>query len=126
MRVYDKENKRLIYIKERATSDFWDSHWDVTDFKQAIEGGKNDRLCLSTLHKYMPDKKGLILEGGCGLGTMVYCMHVHGYRCIGIDTAEKTIGRIKKRSLNLTSGLEMPVIYRSRKITSRGTGHLAL
>ena len=44
----------------------------------------------------MPDKEGLILEGGCGPGHVVYAMHVHGYRCMGIDIAKRTIGRIKE------------------------------
>ncbi len=96
MRLYDKENKRLVYIEEAATPDFWDSHWDIADYKQAVERGRNDPLCLSTLRKYIPDREGLILEGGCGLGHIVYTMHVHGYRCIGIDNAERTIGRIKE------------------------------
>lgn len=96
MRLYDEENKRLVYIGEAATPDFWDSHWDVADYRQAIESARNNPLCLSTLRKYIPDREGLILEGGCGLGQILYTMHVHGYRCIGIDNAERTIGRIKE------------------------------
>jgi SAM-dependent methyltransferase len=96
MRLYDKENRRLVYIEEAATPDFWDSHWDIADYKQAVERGRNDPLCLGALRKYIPDREGLILEGGCGLGHIVYTMHVHGYKCIGIDSAERTIRRIKE------------------------------
>jgi SAM-dependent methyltransferase len=96
MRLYDKKNKRLVYIEQKATPDFWDHQWDVADFKRNVERGKTDRFYLSTLHKYIPDKKGNILEGGCGLGQLVYCMHAHGYKCTGIDFAEKTVRRIKE------------------------------
>ncbi len=95
MRMYDKQNRRLIYIEEMATPDFWDSRWDVANFKLAVEKGKNDRPCLNMLHKYIPDKRGRILEGGCGVGKFVYCMHAHGYEAIGVDFAEKTIQRVK-------------------------------
>lgn len=60
---YDKENRRLVYIGGSATPDFWDKHWDVENFKQSIERGKENRLVLKILNKYVPDKKGRILEG---------------------------------------------------------------
>ena len=94
--LYDKENRRLVYIGESATPEFWNSHWDAESFKEMIERGKNNRFVLKTLNKYIPDKKGRILEGGCGRGQVVYCMHVHGYESIGVDFAEKTIEKIKK------------------------------
>ena len=93
---YDKENRRLIYIEEEATLEFWNKHWDTKDFKEIIERGKNNRFVLRTLRKYLPHEKGKILEGGCGRGQLVYCMHVHGYDSIGVDFAKKTIERIKE------------------------------
>ena len=64
MKTYwDKESRRLVYIGESATPDFWDSHWDAENFKEAIEIGKNNRFVLKTLEKYIPNKKGRILEG---------------------------------------------------------------
>ena len=96
MKMYDKDKKRLVYIREKATPDFWDNRWDVTDFKQTVQKHKNNRFCLSRLHKYIPDKKARILEGGCGSGLLVYCMHTHGYECIGIDFAERTVRRTKE------------------------------
>jgi SAM-dependent methyltransferase len=94
-KYYGKESRRLVYIGESATPDFWDSHWNAESFKEAIERGKSNRFVLKTLEKYIPNKNGRILEGGCGRGQVVYCMHVHGYKAIGVDFAEKTIERIK-------------------------------
>lgn len=94
---YDKENKRLVQIEERAAvPDFWDRHWEAEKFKGIIEGGENNKFVLKTLNKYIPDKKGKILEGGCGMGRVVYCMQAHGYESVGVDFAEKTIERVKE------------------------------
>ena len=93
--LHDKENKRLVYIGESATPDFWDSHWDAENFKEMVKREKNNRFVLRTMRKYIPDKEVKILEGGCGRGQVVYCMHVHGYESIGIDFAKKTIEQVK-------------------------------
>ena len=63
---YDKENRRLVYIGESATTDFWDRHWNMENYREMIERGKNNRFVLKTLEKYIPHKKGKVLEGGCG------------------------------------------------------------
>jgi len=93
---YDRENNRLVYIGESTSPDFWDSHWDVENLREKIIKGKKSRFVLRTLQKYIPDKKGKILEGGCGIGEVIYCMHAHGYRAIGMDFAKKTIQRVKE------------------------------
>ena len=103
---YDKKNRRLVDIGESATADFWDRHWGTENFRESIESGKDDKFILKTLRKYIPDKRGRILEGGCGRGQVVYCMHVHGYESVGIDFAKETIEKIKKAipELNVTVG----------------------
>jgi SAM-dependent methyltransferase len=94
--MYEKEKRRLVYAGESSSPDFWNSHWDLEDFRESIEREKNSRFILKILRKYVPDKKGRILEGGCGKGQVVYCMHVHGYESVGIDFAEKTVERTKE------------------------------
>lgn len=95
-RYYDKSNRRLVYIGEKASPDFWDRLFDIENPRETIEKGKNDRFNLGILKKYVPDKRGRILEGGCGYGRIVYCMHVHGYESVGIDSAKETVERTKK------------------------------
>lgn len=103
---YDKENRRLVYIGESATPDFWGDHWDTENFRGMIERGKNNRFILRTLGKYLPDKNVNVLEGGCGRGQVVYCMHAHGYKAIGVDFAKRTIEQVKSvmRKLDLIVG----------------------
>ncbi|MEW6068857.1 MAG: class I SAM-dependent methyltransferase [Nitrospirota bacterium] len=43
----------------------------------------------------MPNEKGLILEGGCGIGQMVHAFKCQGYNAVGIDFAGETIKRVK-------------------------------
>ncbi len=93
---YDRENRRLVYFGKSASPDFWDSHWETKNLRESVEGGKNSRLVVKTLRKYIPDKKGQILEGGCGRGQVVYCMHAHGYESVGIDFAKKTVEKTKR------------------------------
>jgi len=93
---HDRKNNRLVYLGEEATPDFWDEHWHSENYRASIEKGRNNRFILNTLRKYIPDKKGRILEGGCGRGQVVYCMHAHGYESIGVDWAEKTVARTKE------------------------------
>ena len=93
---YDRRNKRLVYIGEAASPEFWDRLLDNKYFRENVESGKKDRFIIRILRKYLPDKKGHILEGGCGEGRIVYGMHAHGYQSVGVDTAEKTIARTKE------------------------------
>lgn len=93
---YDRQNKRLVCIGESASPEFWDRLLDTKYFQKNIESGKEDRFIIRTLRKYLPGKRGRILEGGCGEGRIVYGMHAHGYRSVGVDTAKKTIARTKE------------------------------
>ncbi len=94
--MYEKEKGRLVYAGKSPSPDFWDSHWDLADLRESIERGKNSAFILKRLRKYIPDKKGRVLEGGCGQGQIVYCMHVHGYESVGVDFAEKAVARTKE------------------------------
>ena len=95
-RYLDKRNRRLVYIGKKATPDFWDHHWNVKNFRESVERGKKDILLLKTMSKYLPDKKGKILDGGCGISQKIYCMFIHRYKAIGVDFAKKTIKRVKE------------------------------
>jgi len=103
-RYYNKQHNRLEYYGYSATSDFWDDHWNVDNFRAAIEGYKDNRFILDNTHQFL--KEGTVLEGGCGIGGNVYCLHSHGYSAYGVDFAENTIAKINKNfpELNVTVG----------------------
>ena len=95
-RYFDEKNGRLIYMGKKATPDFWDHYWNVKNFRESVERGKNDILLLKTMSRYLPNKTGKILDGGCGIGQKIYCMFIHRYKVIGVDFAKKTIKRVKE------------------------------
>ena len=96
MAYLDRKNNRLIYIFEKADSNYWDKKW-IKDLKTKKNdlSSKIDLLVVPTTKKYL--RRGSeILEGGCGHGTNVLRLQNEGYRCTGIDFAKKTIKALKK------------------------------
>jgi len=104
LKYYDPINKRLVYIKESATSEFWDDHWG--QYTKQIKFSRSNRFIKKYLNTYLPDKNGVVLETGCGLGDKVYYMHHNGFKVIGIDFAKNTLINVKRRyaELNLVIG----------------------
>lgn len=94
LRLYDPLNKRLIYIREKTSPDFWDKHWQKS--MEETKPPTSNRFTRNTMHRYLHYRKGIVLEGGCGAGDKVYCMHNDGYNVVGTDFAEKTIHRVKQ------------------------------
>lgn len=100
MKYYDKKNERLIMYKQKADSEYWDSHWELDNFKERVKAGKNNRLVIKITKKYLPPS-AKILEGGCGIGQNVYGLNCCGYDTYGVDFAKNTINIIKKEFPNL-------------------------
>ncbi len=106
-KYFDQEKKRLIFVNKKATSKFWDQHWNDKDLKKSIKTGKNDRFVSKTTKRFLkPSKTKKILEGGCGKGQFVYSLEKTGYNAYGIDYANKTVSKINAcmPSLKITSG----------------------
>ena len=103
-RYYDKTRNRLVYCGYKATAQFWDEHWDVEKLQSTVKGNKNNPFILNYTKKFL--KTGRLLEGGCGMGGNVYCLHYNGYTAFGVDFAEKTVTKINKYfpELNVTVG----------------------
>lgn len=93
MRYYDTKNKRLVYIEEKATPEFWDRQWEDEKLKRSILTGSKDRFVFPITKRYLkPGAK--ILEGGCGKGQFVYSLHTRGYDTYGVDFAQKTVEKV--------------------------------
>lgn len=94
MQLYNHNHKNLIYIKQSATPEFWDDHWQVdSSLRKKITKEKNTFVTNIT-KKYIKPKDGIILEGGCGTGIHVAALQENGYRCIGIDYAQHTVASV--------------------------------
>lgn len=105
MDFYTKvEGKRMVYgfLERNLQDNFWDSHWRYFD-RQSLErlyqfylkGNLGQGVLAHVLKRYLP-QKGLILEGGCGLGQYVAALRVRGYDCIGVDSAHETVAKVKE------------------------------
>jgi len=95
MKFYDKDHNRLVCLGEKATDEFWDSHWDYEDFKKRVEAGKNSRFIKNISEKFL-NQGDQILEGGCGIGQYAYGLKNWGFDAYGVDYAQKTVDRTKK------------------------------
>jgi len=93
--------RKLIFLKEKATPNFWDRHWQAEDWRKRITRSRNSRYWSSILKKYLPNKNSRILDGGCGYGHIVDAMDYWGYQAIGIDFAPETVAKIKEVMPNL-------------------------
>ncbi|MEW6417125.1 MAG: class I SAM-dependent methyltransferase [Nitrospirota bacterium] len=96
MKYFDPIKQQLIYIKNKADSDYWDAHWDLDEnIRMKILGTKNTFVSRIT-KKYLKPSDGYILEGGCGNGVNVASLYSNGYKVIGIDYAENTVKTLNK------------------------------
>tara|TARA_Y100001960_G_scaffold329373_1_gene420538 strand:+ start:1597 stop:2397 length:801 start_codon:yes stop_codon:yes gene_type:complete len=105
MRKIDKKNNRLVYFINKATNDYWDSHWGDFTVDKIKEENINNNFCVKHTKNYLPTGSK-ILEGGCGKANNVYALQEYGYDCIGVDFAEKTVARINELvpELNVVKG----------------------
>ncbi len=95
MKFYDKKNRRLAVFEEKATSKFWDKHWETKNLKREVESGKNNLFIKRITNRFLrPGAK--ILERGCGKGQVVYGLSYLGYDAYGVDYAEETVKKINE------------------------------
>lgn len=101
-RYYDKENNRLVYIDEHASSEFWDNKWQTQHkLKSPKKAGFLKDYVVRTTQKFL--HKGVrILEGGCGNGHQVLKLHQLGYDVVGLDYAQETVANLQKNYSDIT------------------------
>lgn len=93
-KTYDKERDRIVFYNKKANSQFWEEYWREnygSNPSHYIAGYKNNKFVLNLAKKYLDNKNGRILDGGCGVGGFVYCLQHAGYNSIGIDYSGETV-----------------------------------
>lgn len=94
MKLFYPKKNQIICLREEASKGFWDDHWDL-DEEDIQEIKKIGETFISKItSRYIKDKDKLILEGGSGIGANVSSLTNIGYRCIGVDFAEKTVEKL--------------------------------
>lgn len=92
-RYYDSINNRLVYCKQTASPDFWDSHWRSEVFNNFIR--IRNPFVTKFTRRYLPEGSK-ILEGGCGRGQNVYTLRKIGYCAYGVDFAPETVALVNQ------------------------------
>ena len=91
------ENGRLVYYKQTANQDFWESIWarDITsDYYRPFQAGSLFDF-EKMFKRHLPkDKK--ILEAGCGTSQLVVALLSNGYKCMGLDYAINALRRARQ------------------------------
>ncbi len=100
-RYYDWKQKRLIYFGKKPSRQFWDSHWDLAENEIIKIVSTRRNFASLVTAKYLKPEHGIILEGGCGKGENVAALVNNGFKCIGIDWAEKTVALLNKYAAGL-------------------------
>lgn len=90
--------KRLVFYREQADSQFWDSIWESQETERLYQEAMAGALGYfeDIFPRYLP-KQGQIVEAGCGLGQLVIALRQRGYAVEGVDYAKETITELKKR-----------------------------
>lgn len=103
-KLYDPLSHRLLYLDREANEQFWDEKWE-TSAKATFISPPRHGLTVRVTHRYLPTGSR-VLEGGCGLGDVVYALHKAGYAVDGIDYAPKVVRAINAHwpHLNVTIG----------------------
>lgn len=99
MRLFDRRNNRLVYLKEKATAQFWDKHWGAISLSDMFAENPHDYWLVRLTQKHLSG--GRVLEGGCGIGQNVHALHHMGYEAIGVDYASRTVAKAKELSPEL-------------------------
>jgi SAM-dependent methyltransferase len=89
--VYWPGAERLVYLDEKATPQFWDSHWRAEGKPPAASA--RDDVVLVTAKYLSPGAR--VLEGGCGRANKVKAMADAGFGAVGIDFAEESVTQAK-------------------------------
>lgn len=79
--------------------DLWEENWRAGQFERGVRFCAIDPL-RPLFEKYLKPG-GLMLEGGCGMGTYVTYHSARGVKVVGLDFAQKALKTLKTRQPHL-------------------------
>jgi len=93
-KIYDPEKHRLMYFEEEASEEFWTEKWKKLASHTFLNPPRQRRI-IRTTRRYLP-VGSRILEGGCGLGQVVYALDKVGFKTHGIDFSSQVVEAVNK------------------------------
>jgi SAM-dependent methyltransferase len=91
-KLYDSKSRCVLYLDTKADEQFWDEQWQLLAASMFKNPPRN-REVVKITRRYLP-LGARLLEGGCGLGQIVYALDKAGYSTHGLDFAPKVIESI--------------------------------
>lgn len=103
-KIYNPQAHCLLYFEKKADEEFWDEQWQQLAANTFTNPPQN-RSTVRITRRYLP-AGACVLEGGCGLGQVVYALDKAGFSTHGIDFAPKVVKSINEHwpHLNVTCG----------------------
>lgn len=103
-KIYDARAHRLLYFERKADEQFWDEKWQQIA-SNTFAHPPRCRNIIRITRRYLPAGARL-LEGGCGLGQVVYALDKAGFSTHGIDFAPEVVKAINEHwpHLEVTCG----------------------
>ena len=100
-RFYESSADRLVYTGNVANENYWDQHWDNQRLNTIYPKSVSQyNFTVYQTSKYLsPGSK--VLEGGCGLATISWALHLHGYDVTALDYAQETINFLQQNLAEL-------------------------
>lgn len=88
---YDRVGKRVVYLAEPPTEEFWDALWDRTKTDSLYRNQPSPRNFVVRTTTQFLKPGATVLEGGCGLAHHSWDLFRLGYKTIASDFAPRTI-----------------------------------
>ncbi|MBP8973886.1 MAG: class I SAM-dependent methyltransferase [Anaerolineae bacterium] len=105
-----------LYDRTRQS---WEDIWAGASVEAELEVMNQPRTweTLGVYPRYLP-QEGIILEAGCGLGTVIMKLREMGFRTIGLDYAERALrtARAYDPALSLQAGDVHALPYRANSL----------
>ena len=107
MKYYDPIKDKLIFIGSSADPNFWTKHWERY-FKDSTYYSQDFRKSFPVrVTKKHLSKNSCVIDAGCGSGSVTIGLAQEGYKSIGLDFSEKTIGKLQQ----IATGPNMQFIH---------------
>lgn len=95
MKIAQYKDSSVSNTNKSFQKELWDQNWENRTFETQVNELQLNPTYWRLLERLK--KSDVILEAGCGFGQWVYALNHLGYPIIGIDIAEKTLVKIKKK-----------------------------
>jgi len=82
-----------ITLRSRGVKEYWGARWSEIPVDAPMEN--KSVYPLKYAEQTIKDKKGKILEAGCGAGRILRYYHDRGYDIVGIDFIDAVIHKLK-------------------------------